>query len=87
MIRDPFRIESTGPGQYRALIGDHDISNSVRGVRLDMKGGHLPGIELDLVLWEVTVELDKEPVYRIPPETEKALIALGWTPPAGIEAP
>jgi len=81
--KETLKIEPTGPAQYRILVGDHDISNAVRAFNLRWETNHFLAVELDLVVWDVTAETDTTPRYEIPPETEKALIALGWTPPPG----
>ena len=64
------------------IVGDADITKSVRGFRLDAAAGEPPRVTLDLTLVDVTkLDADRAEVI-LPVHTRELLIAAGWTPPA-----
>ncbi|WP_282686318.1 MULTISPECIES: hypothetical protein [unclassified Streptomyces] len=67
------------------LVNGQDISHCVRGLTLTADVGRdVPALELDLVVYEATVEGKAH--VSIPPSTADVLTALGWTPPDGYDA-
>ena len=76
-----FTAELSGRGGT-VIVGDADITKSVRGFHFDVAAGELPRVTLDLAVVEVT-ELDADRAEVIMPvDTRALLIAAGWTPPA-----
>ena len=71
------------------IVGDTDITKSVRGFRLDAHAGEpsrvtldLAVVTLDLAVVDVTkLDADRAEV-TMPVHTRDLLIAAGWTPPA-----
>ena len=83
MNKHKIRI-SGGPGDYSVQLDDQEIVTAVRGVTFEANSkmpNNTPKATLDLVVreWDIATEADIE----IPEKTRDALIALGWTPPAG----
>lgn len=75
-----------GPNQDTEIeVDGHRIENAVKALRYVANAGGLHDLQLDLVRQDVTV--DGVATVRLTDDVEKALIALGWTPPAGQEAP
>lgn len=68
-----------GPASTVQLDGV-DISNALRGLRLNMAVGDVASAELDVMVVETTA-VDIEATAHIPPEARDLLIRLGWTPP------
>ena len=73
------QIHLDGPTGTITVDG-HDISHCVRGFTLTADVGHLPALDLDVVLHEADV--DGQALITIPARTAVLLTALGWTPPA-----
>ena len=67
------------PDEGRVLVDGHDVSHATRSITLTPREATL---ELDLVHFDGTT-VDGEATLRVPPATHDALVALGWTPPAG----
>lgn len=57
-----------------------NVADAVRGVAVIMRAGDLPQVDLDLVVVDVSMELDGSQIL-IPAATRHLLIELGWTPP------
>ena len=58
-----------------------DISNFVCGLDLHSAVGNLPTITLDLLPFEVHVDVEDYVRLEVPDGARSALIALGWAPP------
>lgn len=78
------RIESDGGRNSRVLVGDHDISHAVHSLTLHASATHLPVLQVELRMATVESSTDDTRVEVVMPDaTRAALVALGWTPPAG----
>lgn len=70
-----------GPITSKIELDGNDISNAVQGLKLDMAGGCIPRVELDVIVLDATShEIDGVIAY-IPGEARELLLKLGWTPP------
>lgn len=69
-------------GRGSIMVDGVDFSPAVNGMEIETKVGHTTQITLFLV--ESRVEFDGQVTVGIPDRTRDALIALGWTPPAGV---
>lgn len=76
------RIALHGNGRGTVHVGDHEISRGLQRITLDATARDLPRVTLHLVA--VDVEVDGEATVMITPDAEKALLALGWTPPVVV---
>ncbi|MFI1889823.1 hypothetical protein [Streptomyces jumonjinensis] len=84
------RISGTGyAGGTKVYVEGKDVSRALTGVTVQVGVGNVPtatlGVAratatLDIVLWDLSTELDGVKVV-IPPQTRELLIRLGWTPP------
>jgi hypothetical protein len=74
------RIESDAKGHGRVEIDGREVE-CVRGVVARIQAGDLPQIELDLVIFEASIDSEAEVVIRA--DTHAFLVGLGWTPPGG----
>lgn len=68
-------------GVCKVDIGEVDLAAACRSISLSADGHSPPRVELELLLPEITV--DGEVTVLILPNVRDALLALGWTPPAG----
>lgn len=68
----------------RIEVDATDVSDGVRGIRLEGIAGETPRLLLDVPV-HVT-KVDGEATVLIPDPTHVALEALGWTPPGGLNA-
>lgn len=82
----PYKItvvpNSPSVGYHEVQVDGHDISLGVRDLRLEIKPGHLPRVELELQVHEIHQLQFETAELIIPDGTRDALIAMGWTPPA-----
>lgn len=62
-------------------VGGADITRATRSVDIHVDAVDIPQVTVGLVVIEA--EFDGRATIRLPDETRAALIALGWTPPAG----
>jgi hypothetical protein len=69
------------PNQASIKLDGVNVADSVRGVRVGLSPDCLPQVELDLVVVDVSLDLDHSQVF-IPASARHLLIELGWTPPA-----
>lgn len=69
----------------RVVINGHDITPSIKKIRMSAAVGELTRIELGLSAAKSTVVDGKAHVY-LSAEDRKALVALGWTPPVDADA-
>lgn len=78
---------SGGPPTYTATLDGLDISKGIRRLTIDVGPDDWPRVEAELVIHAIEVtELgvkDSHFEVSMPDEAREALIALGWTPPAG----
>jgi len=79
-VKVRLHVGYNGAGLHKIILNDEDVSNGFNYCCVEMRAGHLatmtlgaPVIEHGWVGGEVEIQ--------ILPETRKALIALGWTPP------
>lgn len=76
-------------GQYDAKVDldGQDISRALRGVTIRCAANERPSVDLDLKLDAIEVTRlavrDPEILLSLSDDVRDALIALGWTPPAG----
>lgn len=70
-----------GPGQVHVEVDGNDISKALRGLTVRLGAGHLPEVELDLSVIDVTDFGMPEVMVHIPEAVHDALVKLGWTPP------
>lgn len=70
-------LDALGMGTVK--VDGHDISDSVRGLTLSARAGHVSSLVLDLRV--DADEFSGEAHVYIPAETAATLVALGWTPP------
>ncbi|WP_119728354.1 hypothetical protein [Thermomonospora amylolytica] len=76
---------SLTPGRGGTVeIDGHDIAPVTRALHLAAAVGEIPTLYLDLAI--DLVEVDGEVTVTIPEGTRRALVALGWTPPADTDA-
>lgn len=81
------KIEHRSPVDASVEIDGHDVSNVVRGYRVEHTVGELPRVTLDVLSPIARTTLaDKHVVVDLPAETEEALVLLGWTPPGKVDA-
>lgn len=74
------RVKLTdSPAGAEIEVGGHRIENGVRALTIEAVAGGMPEIRLQLALNEIDVEGSVS--VRMSGAVEKALIALGWTPP------
>ncbi|TYB69722.1 hypothetical protein FXF51_06050 [Nonomuraea sp. PA05] len=68
-------------------LGDHELSRALRGLTIRFQAGERPAVEAELLIDAIEVAdlgvRDSEVVLSMPDAARDALIALGWTPPAG----
>ncbi|MYS47547.1 hypothetical protein GTY23_41535 [Streptomyces sp. SID5998] len=62
-------------------VDGHDVSSSIRSLRLDASADHSPRVTLDLVIHAIHSNV-ADTAVTIPDTTARLLMALGWTPPA-----
>lgn len=78
---------SAGPYDAKVELDGHDLSRALQGVTIRCEAGHRPSVDLELKVdaIEVTQLAVRDPqiLLSMPDEAREALIALGWTPPAG----
>jgi len=74
-------IFQDNPKEASILLDGVNVADAVRGVNVIMRAQDLPQVELDLVVVDVSLNLD-QPQIMIPASTRHLLIELGWTPPA-----
>ncbi len=85
-MTDVARADITLDGNTGTVIVDGcDLSRSVQGLTLRAGINQFPELELDLVVPTATVTGETEVRVFMTDETKKALVALGWSPPAGEE--
>lgn len=84
MAQRTARIRSQGT-MGTVEVNDHDLSEATGGYTLVHKAGSIAELTLDLVIHDT--DIDGKMHVRIPPQTEAALVALGWTPPPKDERP
>lgn len=72
-------LDATGMGTVE--IDGVDVSRAVSSVRIHAEVGERPHVTLGLALHDVSTL--SEARVLIPEDTAAALVALGWTPPAG----
>ncbi|MET8985845.1 hypothetical protein ABZW49_10390 [Nonomuraea wenchangensis] len=87
-MNEPRKLTLTGgPLAYTATLDGQDISQGIRRLTIDVGVGDVPHVTAELAIHAIEVtELGvKAPhiVVSMPNEARAALIALGWTPPAG----
>jgi len=70
-------LDATSGGNVE--IDGHDVTDTVHGLTLKSKVGHVPQLLLDLVIH--TSEIDGQAHVHIPADTAATLVHLGWTPP------
>lgn len=73
-------IHQEKPWEASILLDGVNVADSVRGVKIDLGYDHLPQVELDLAIIDVSLDLG-HPQIMIPASTRHLLIELGWTPP------
>jgi hypothetical protein len=74
-------IYQSKPHEATIKVDGVNVADSVQGVRVNLGYDHLPQVELDLVVVDVSLDLDHSQVF-IPPSARHLLIEMGWTPPA-----
>ncbi|MFC4006625.1 hypothetical protein ACFOY2_05295 [Nonomuraea purpurea] len=79
---------SGGPLSYEVAIDGRDVSRGVRRLSIEVDPrNNGPRVETELAIDAIEVTAlgarDPEFVVSMPDEARDALIALGWTPPAG----
>jgi hypothetical protein len=78
---------SGGPPPYKVTLDGQDLSEGIRRLTIDVAGDSLPRVEAELIIHAIEVTdlgvKDSSFVLSMPDEAREALIALGWTPPAG----
>lgn len=71
------------PGSYRIEVDGRDVSNLVRGARIDLAPYERPEVELDLIPRQFSITLGAVSNVVVDYATRVLLESLGWTPPAG----
>lgn len=69
------------PGRSEILVDGYDVAHGLHSLTLCAGVDEVPQLELNLLLAEVDV--GGEVTVLVVPGTHEALVALGWTPPAG----
>lgn len=77
------QIEIKPDGYGKVVVDGVDIIASVTGVTMDVSAGHKPQVAVFLALPNVSFDGKLHPNPRISDAERAALVALGWTPPAG----
>ncbi|MBN6054531.1 hypothetical protein JYK22_21495, partial [Nonomuraea sp. RK-328] len=75
-------------GSYQVALDGHDLSRALRSLTIEVNSrnaGTRVVAELKIDAVEVTSLGARDPQFMLsmPDEAREALIALGWTPPAG----
>ena len=80
VVMKKVEIYQDKPNQASIMMDGMNVADSVRGVRVDMRPDCLTQVELDVVVVDVSLDLE-HPQILIPASTRHLLIELGWTPP------
>lgn len=73
--------------RHSLIINDIDLSRGMRSAQLTLAANELPTLVLDPIIFTLdAVELSDAQII-VASEAAKALVALGWTPPAGQPTP
>lgn len=79
------RISGTGlPGGTKVELDGENLSDVLTGLSLQIGLDSLPTATLDVVLHDLSTEVDN-PTVVVPEKTHALLVQLGWTPPVGEE--
>jgi hypothetical protein len=80
--RGKLEIEGNGlPGQTAIRLDGHDLTPTVRGLRLTMDIRSGPAVELDLPMPDVNMIAIDQVEVSLPDELVALLLHLGWSPP------
>lgn len=75
------QLRVSGKGRkYFVELDGRDVSNALRGVSLDLEAGELPRVLLDVLVYDLTTNLEPENI-EVPSYTAELLESIGWTPP------
>ena len=80
MAEVPVRISLTPDGRGSVLVAEQDISSAVTALSVESRAGGRVRLTLELPLLEVEGERAR---VGFTPAVHEALVAMGWTPPAG----
>ena len=81
------RVQISGTSfRPRVMVDGTNTASALAGLTLTMRHDHLPALELDLNLVDVTELADLDAQVILGPGVAEALVALGWTPPADQDA-
>jgi hypothetical protein len=80
MVLKRIEIHQEKPWEASIMLDGVNVADSVRGVKVGLGYDHLPVVELDLAIIDVSLDLG-QPQIMIPASTRHLLIELGWTPP------
>lgn len=76
------RVKLTeSPSGAEIEVGGHRIENGIRALTIEAFAGSIPQIRLELGAAEL-IDIEGDVRLVMTGAVEKALIALGWTPPA-----
>lgn len=73
-------IYQSNPREASIKIDGVNVADAVRGVAVNLGPDQLPEVVLDLVVVDVSLDLDHTQLF-IPASTRHLLIEMGWTPP------
>ncbi|MEU9285977.1 hypothetical protein AB0D57_14935 [Streptomyces sp. NPDC048275] len=79
-----FQFEGQG-NSARVTVDGVDVSSAVTAVTVHANAWDRPRVTLELSVHDVTRISSPETELLIPESTAKALVALGWAPPAEEE--
>jgi hypothetical protein len=68
------------PGDKKVLLDGQDISHAIRGFTYRTDYNSLPGIELELIIFDAATHATEVQVI-IPDAARELLESLGWRPP------
>lgn len=80
MTDHSLRVVAKGATGGTVELDGEDISNTVRGLDIQLRVGDIPKVTLDVVVVDLSNETDGAAAL-IRPETRDLLVKLGWTPP------
>lgn len=69
------------PSGAEIEVGGHRIENGIQALTIQARAGEIPQIRLELSAAEL-IDAEGDVKLVMSSAAEKALIALGWTPPA-----
>jgi hypothetical protein len=74
------KIRQPSPSYAEIELNGVQVEDAVRGLTVTMRAGHLPELELDPVVEDVSLDADQAQVY-VSAAARHLLIMMGWTPP------